>query len=226
MKKSFLILFCAVFLPIHYSFGWYAGLSLGQSIADGDVNMNTEESTGTGIKTWNDDADIDHTNFPSLSAFIGKEIKSTPHGNFFLEFDGKYTTEKSQSTSNSSFADAKVHVERPLVFGMNAGFSRPITPDTSVFVRLGLVGSQFNTRISDSRSSQIYSSSDSQFKWGLVPSIGIQKDIAGFTMGLVYSYYIYQDLMVKGTNLSDRIAFTNTITPRYHLIEARVSKKL
>lgn len=226
MKKSLLIIFCAVFMPLHYSFGWYAGLSLGQSIADGDFNMNTEESSGAGIRNWNDDADIDHTNFPSLSAFIGKEIKSTRHGNFFLEFDGKFTAEKSQSNSNSDIADSKVNVQRPLVFGMHAGFSRPITPDTSVFVRLGLTGSQFNTRISDNRFGQSYSSSDSQFKWGVVPSIGIQKDIAGFTMGLVYSYYIYQDLIVKGTNLIDQIAFTNTINPRYHLIEARVSKKL
>ncbi len=226
MKKSFLILFCAVFVPVHHSFGWYAGLSLGQSIADGDVNMTADSETGGLFKTWSEDTDVDHPTFPSLSAFVGKEIKSTPHGNFFLEFDGKYTTEKSQSTSNSSIADAKVHVERPLVFGMNAGFSRPITPDTSVFVRLGLVGSQFNVLTSNENPTVGFASSDKQFKWGIAPGIGIQKDISGFTIGLIYSYYIYQELLVKGYDLAGNTVLTNTIVPRYHLIEARISKKI
>lgn len=226
MKKSFLILFCAVFLPIHYSFGWYAGLSLGQSIADGDVNMTADEETRGIFKTWSEDTSVDRGNFFSLSAFIGKEIKSSPHGNFFLEFDGKYTTENSQSTSNSSIAAAKVQVQRPLVFGMNAGFSRPITPDTSVFVRLGLVGSQFNVRTSNEDPTGGFSSSDKQFKWGIAPGIGIQKDISGFTIGLIYSYYIYQELTVKGYDLPGNTILTNSITPRYHLIEARISKKL
>ena len=228
MIKFFLWLLCGLFFSSAQAQepgSWYAGLSVGNAIADDTTRVDSDDA-GVPLDATSEDVTLTGTKFFSGSVFVGKNIRSFSQGTLFGELSYSYNGEETSAVSNTAVADVKISIKRPMNFGMSAGFSKPLKDNVSVFVKLGVLLSQFKTGFDDRARAQLYTGTDSQFAWGFAPSVGIQKDIGDMTIGLVYSYYLYQTLAAKSMNMNSQITYINTITPSYHMLEARVSKKL
>lgn len=223
MKKSAILLSGLVLCISNFAHAdnWYAGLTLGHSFADntGKIGFNdgtdyTSEKKSFGGKQ-----------FFTGSLFAGRSIPFKEYGNVLVDVAYQYNNEKASASSITSHADAKATIERPLTFVLNVGFEKPVAPSVDVFFKVGAAISQFDTKLEDVGVGQTYSGRDSKNVFGFVPTLGIQKDISGINFGLSYSYYMYQDFTARKVNLAGAREYTSKVSPRYHVLEARISKK-
>ena len=201
---------------------WYVGASVGRTFTN---NQGTIEANDPG-RAQSDRKSFD-SGFLSASAFLGQRIPVSDVGKVLVEGFFAYNTEKQEATSlNGDIADIKVTVERPKTFGFNIGFARPIDDGLDVFAKVGAVISQFNTKLTDITPRQDYAGRDSQWVWGFAPSLGIQKTIDSVSLGLSYSYYMYQQFTAKSIDVPTSHTYSNKLTPRYHVVEATLTKHI
>ena len=221
MKKSILLSSLILAAGIAHADNWYAGLTAGQSFANnsGTIGFNDGTRTTAEKKTFNG------KQFFTGSFFFGRSIQWKDQGNILVDVAYQYNNEKASATSITSHADGKATIQRPTTFIVNVGLEKLILSDMAVFLKAGAAISQFDTKLEDTGFGQTYSGKDTQWKWGFVPTLGVQKDIAGMTLGLSYGYSMYQEFTARKVNLTGAREYSNKIAPRYHVVEARISKK-
>lgn len=221
MKKSILLSSLILAAGIAHADNWYAGLTAGQSFANnsGTIGFNDGTDVTAEKKTFNG------KQFFTGSLFFGRAIQWKDQGNILMDVAYQYNNEKASAKSFTRFANTTATITRPMTFVFNVGFEKPILSDMAVFLKVGGVISQFDTKFVDSIAIQSYDGKNTQRAFGFVPTLGVQKDIAGMTLGLSYSYYLYQEMASKKVHLATGIEYSNKITPRYHVFEARISKK-
>jgi len=201
---------------------WYVGASVGRTFTN---NKGTIEANYP--RRYQSDQKKFDSGFLSASAFVGQSIPVADVGKVLVEGFYAYNTEKQEATSlGGRIADIKVIVERSKTFGFNVGFARPIDDGLDVFAKVGAVISQFNTKLTDITPRQDYAGRDSQWGWGFAPSLGIQKTIDSVSLGLSYSYYMYQQFTAKSTDIATQTTYSNKLTPRYHVVEATITKHI
>jgi hypothetical protein len=202
---------------------WYFGAGVGQSWTSNDGKIAVNEP---GSHEQSNKKDF-NTRFLSAKAFVGQ---STPvfnnAGNVLVEGFYAWNSEKTDVKTQGPIADIDVKIERPRTFGMNVGFAKPIDDGLDVVVKAGLVMSQFRTQLTDTVAGQEFSGTDTQFVCGFVPSLGVQKDFDSIKVGLSYSYYMYQNFTAKSINVPNQSTYSNTMNPRYHMVELSIAKHI
>jgi len=220
--KNSLKVLSLVLLPFSSSADWYFGAGVGQSWTsnDGKIGMNEPGHAQSNKKNFNE-------RFFSARAFVGQSKPVFDNaGNVIVEGFYAWNSEKTDVKTKGPIADIDVKVERPKTFGMNVGFAKPIDDGLDVVVKAGLVVSQFRTQLTDTVAGQQFSGTDTQFVCGFVPSLGIQKDFDSIKVGLSYSYYMYQNFTAKSINVANQSTYSNTMNPRYHMVELSIAKHI
>ena len=210
-----------LFLPLGVlADSWYAGLGVGHSIS----NETGKASIDDGGQLESVNKDFDSNDITSGSITFGRHVKGESV-NVLFEATASLNNQKTTVSNQGNLGDIQVVMERPLVFGMNVGFEKPLGDNVSAVVKLGFTAAKFDTTLRDTAAGQKYSGKNSQYKLGLAPSIGFQKHAGNYTIGLAYTYQMYQKLKAQSIDIQTRTTFTNEIDPRYHLVELYVTKK-
>jgi hypothetical protein len=220
MKKTLLLSTLLLTATTSNADSWYAGLSAGQSFANnrGDLALTTAAG-----QVYPGKKNLSEKQFFSGSLFVGQSIPVSTAGNLLLELGYAYNTEKSTAANETVIGDPKVTFQRPVTFFLNAGFEKPFANNVSATFKLGVLLSRFDSKLEDTDTN--YSGQDNHLKWGFAPTLGIQKDFSKVTVGLNYSYQMYQNFTAKSADLATRSIYSHKISPRYHVVELSIVKK-
>lgn len=127
------------------------------------------------------------------------------------------------STAVGGIGTADVSIQRLGTVGMDVGVSKSFK-GVDVYVKMGLVASQFEFKLTDTTPNQPFSTKSSRCGIGFAPGLGFEKNLGSMALGFGYEYQLYKK--VQYNNNDPAKANYNSIwaSPRYHVFALNIKK--
>lgn len=200
---------------------WYMGAGLGwlKTSQDAKIGNNNDGAVPAQL-SYKKEGISDKAATGLL--FVGHSFDNC-WGSFF--FDAGLGGDK--ASMSTSFDNPAVAGKVDLTFKrlgtltFNAGVKKSFK-QLDVSLKMGLLLSKFQTEFGHVQSN--WSSTKTQYTWGFAPGIDVSRKMGPVTVGLGYSYQVYDVVKMKAYNLPQGHSFSINTKPRYHTVMLTVSK--
>ena len=118
-----------------------------------------------------------------------------------------------------------VSVKREGVLDLTAGISKTFKYDVRASLSLGILLSRFKVKFAETPYNRGGKLENTEYLWGIAPGVSLEKSFGPVSLGISYSYQMFEDLKTESKSYgATQSVYSTKQTPVYHTVMATIKK--